>query len=85
MKTISQQIKWDFEANGILEIKDKKGNRIYWEDPEGVWYKREYDSKGKLIYYENSNGVWSKCKFDSQDNLIYYKNSYGKVIDNRGL
>ena len=57
MKTIAQQIKWDFETNGNLEIKDKNGKLIYFEYSDGIWEKYEYDSEGKLIYYENSNGV----------------------------
>ena len=56
MKTIAQQIKWDFEANGTLEIKDKNGNLIYWENLNGFWSKREYDSQGNEIYYEDSDG-----------------------------
>ena len=55
MKTIAQQIKWDFEANGTLEIKDKNGNLIYWENLNGFWSKREYDSQGNQIYCENSS------------------------------
>ena len=56
MKTIAEQINWDFKTNGELEIKDKNGNLIYWEDSDGWWVKREYDSQGKVIYYENSSG-----------------------------
>jgi hypothetical protein len=55
--TIAQQIKWDFKTNGKLTIKDKNGNRIYWENSFGDWAKREYDSQGKEIYYENSKGT----------------------------
>ena len=35
MKTIAEQIKWDFETNGELEIRNKNGNRIYWENSNG--------------------------------------------------
>ena len=56
MKTIGQQIKWDFKTNGILEIKDKNGNRIYAEFSNGFWTKREYDSERNKIYYEDSEG-----------------------------
>ena len=38
MKTIAQQIKWDFERNGNLEILDKNGNKIYWETSKGYWW-----------------------------------------------
>ena len=55
-QTIGQWLNWDFEANGSLEIKNKKGKRIYWEVTE-FWVKREYDSKGNYVYYEDSTGV----------------------------
>ena len=55
--TIAQQIKWDFETNGDLEIKDKNGNLIYLEDSNGYWRKHEYDSQGNHIYFENSDGL----------------------------
>jgi len=54
MKTIAQQIKWDFKTNGDLEIQDKNGNLIYWENSSGYWVKREWDSKGNRIYFETS-------------------------------
>ena len=79
MKTIGQQIKWNFETNGDLEIKDKNGKRIYYEDSNGFWEKREYDSKGNQIYYENSSGYWAKSESDPicEGNLIYFENSIG--------
>jgi hypothetical protein len=54
-QTIGQWLKWDFEANGALEINDKNGKRIYWETT-GFWVKREYDSQGNQIYYEPMYG-----------------------------
>jgi len=77
-KTIAQQINWDFEANGELEILDKNGNLIYYENSDGDWSKWEYDSKGNCIYYEDSNGFWSKSEYDSKGNQIYYEDSDGK-------
>ena len=56
MKTIAQQIKWDFRTNDELRIKDNNGKLIYWEDSNRVWEKSEYDSQGRLIYRENSFG-----------------------------
>jgi hypothetical protein len=82
-QTIAQQIKWDFETNGNLKIRDKNGNKIYYEDSSGGWGKYEYDSQGRPIYFENTNGYWEKCEYDSQGNEIYYENSNGKIIDNR--
>ena len=56
MKTIAEQL-------NIKEfpfvIKDKNGNKIYWEDENGYWIKTEYDSKGNKIYWEDSNGYKS--------------------------
>ena len=83
MKTIAEQIKWDFETNGELEIRNKNGNRIYWENSNRDWSKREYDSEGKEIYFENSGGYWEKREYDSQGNQIYFENSNGRIIDNR--
>jgi YD repeat-containing protein len=82
-QTIGQQINWDFETNGELEIKDKNGNLIYYEDSTGFWTKREYDSKDNLIYWEDSTGFWVKWEHDSEGNQTYYENSYGRIIDNR--
>ena len=56
MKTIAQLINWDFKSNGKLVIKDKKGNRTYFELADGFWARYEYDSEGNQIYFENSDG-----------------------------
>ena len=77
MKTIAEQIKWDFKANGHLEIRDKNGNLIYIEGSNGNWVKHEYDSQGNEIYFENSNRFWKKWEYDSKGNIIYVKNSTG--------
>jgi len=77
MKTIAQQINWDFEANGELRIKDKNGNEIYWENLSGYWGKWEYDSKGKEIYFEGSSGEWLKWEYNSQGKRIYFESSNG--------
>jgi len=55
--TIGQQINWDFEVNGSLEIKDKNGKQIYCEHSNGFWVKMEYNSESNLIYCEDSNGL----------------------------
>jgi len=77
METIAEQIKWDFKTNGELEIKDKNGNLIYWEDSDGWWVKREYDSQGDEIYLEDSDGYWEKREYDSKGNRIYLETSNG--------
>ena len=83
MKTIAQQIKWDFETNGVLQIRDKNGNLIYREFSNGIWGKYERNSQGRLIYYEGSNGYWEKREWDSQGKEIYYEDSDGVIKDNR--
>ena len=83
MKTIGQQIKWDFKTNGFLEIKGKNGRLIYFEISNGDWGKWKYDSQYNEIYYENSSGYWEKREWDSQGNVIYYEDASGKIIDNR--
>ena len=83
MKTIAQQIKWDFKTNGTLEIYDKNDKLIYLEFTSGFWEKREYDQISRQLYSENSNGFWEKWEWDSQGRLIYFENSNGKIIDNR--
>ena len=82
-QTIGQWLKWDFEANGPLAIKDKNCRFIYRELSIGWWAKNEYDSKGNELYHIDSTGFCVKREFDSQGNQIYYKNSYGTIIDNR--
>ena len=83
MKTIAQLINWDFEANGNLQIKDKKGGLIYHEFSNGFWTKREYDSKGNETYFQDSDGFWEKWEYDSESNEIYFENSIGTIRDYR--
>jgi uncharacterized membrane protein len=72
--TIAKQLK---VKEFPFQIKDSKGNQIYYEKSDGYWAKSEYDSKGNEIYYENSDGYWAKRKYDSKGNQIYYENSDG--------
>jgi len=81
-QTIAQQIKWDFDTNGDLIIRDKYNNAIYFENSFGFWVKCEYDSEG-VIYREDSNKHWAKWEWDSQGNEIYYEDSDGTIRDNR--
>ena len=81
--TIAQQIKWDFKTNGDLDIRDKNGRTIYFENSNEVWEKREFDSQGHRIYFESSTGFWAKYEYDSGGNQIYYENSDGLIKDNR--
>jgi hypothetical protein len=77
MKTIAQQIKWDFKTNGNLVIKEKNGKNIYFEHSGGYWTKQEWDSQGNEIYVETSGGYWAKREYDSKGNEIYIEYSNG--------
>lgn len=88
IKTIAQQINWNFETNGKLEIRDKNGRIIYRETPNknDYWYKWErweYNSRGHRIYYGNSLGAWVKWEYNDENQVIYHENSSGLRIDNR--
>ena len=83
-QTIAQQIKWNFETNWKLEIRDKNGKEIYRETSNGYWSKYEYDSQGNWIYWEDSAREWVKREYDSKGNVIYYEESInGVIVDNR--
>lgn len=56
VKTIAQQINWDFKTNGFFKIYNLNGYPIYIESISGYWAKREYDSSGNEIYFEDSDG-----------------------------
>ena len=79
-KTIAQQLKI---SEFPFIIKDKNGNRIYYEKSNGFWSKYEYNQNGNRIYYETSNGYWSKRQYDQNGKQIYFENSYGDITDNR--
>ena len=66
-----------------LLIRNSKGQEIYFENSDGLWYKREYDSDSNQIYAENSYGYWIKYEYDSNGNHIYTESSYGTIYDNR--
>jgi len=60
-----------------IQLFDSNSNRIYYENSDGYWRKREYDPNDNEIYFEDSNGFWYKKKYDSNGNDIYYENSKG--------
>jgi hypothetical protein len=82
-QTIGQWLKWDFEANHELIIRDNNNNVRYLEHWDRVWAKYQYDSQGRLIYTEYSTGYWSKMEYDSQLIEIYFEDSDGVIRDNR--
>lgn len=73
-QTIAQQLKI---TEFPFEIKDSKGNWIYFENSRGSWEKREYDSNGNTTYYENMDGFWTRYEYDSKGNCVCLKNSDG--------
>ena len=70
-------------SDAYFEVYDNKGNRIYYEDSDGKWSKREYDERNNQTYYEDSDGKWSKIKYDKNGNEVYFEDSYGYIVDNR--
>ena len=61
-------------------IYDDVGNKIYYENPYGDWWKYEYDDNGNLIYQEHSSGYWGKYEYDGNGNLIYKEDSHGDWV-----
>ena len=81
MKTIAQQIKWNFETNDELRIKDNNGKLIYWEDSNRVWEKSEYDSQGRLIYRENSFGrIIDKRPKPCENKIVEFEGEKYKLV-----
>ena len=39
-----------------IDLKDKNGNSVYWENSSGNWAKYEY-TEGQCTYREDSNGL----------------------------
>lgn len=60
-----------------IELYNCSGNRVYYEDSEGYWWKKEYNSNYKEVYYETSNNYWYRLTRDSNNNIIKFKDSYG--------
>ena len=74
MKTIAQQLN---VTTFPFIIKDKDGNRIYYEGSDGIWSKHERDALGNVIRFELSDGTWCKHERDARGNEIYYEDSDG--------
>jgi hypothetical protein len=75
----NKEVKMDsnIDSNRII---DSNGKKIYYEDSDGYWVKKEYDFNGKEIYRESSNGYWEKYEYDINNNLIYFGDSDGSWI-----
>ena len=81
MKTIAQQLN---VKEFPFEIHDKNGNKIYYEESDGYWYKNQFDVNGNEIYFENSDVDWIKRELDSNGKEIYYEDSTGYWCKNEG-
>ena len=58
-----------------IEIKDDYGNKTYWENSDGYWFKYEYDSNGRVTYHEDSNGYWERFERDAKGRPTYSEDS----------
>jgi len=58
-------------------INDAKGNRTYFEDSNGYWWRYERDANGKVTYYEDDDGDWYKYERDANGNETYYEDNDG--------
>ena len=79
-KVYNQPVVYIKQTGGVY---NKKRNRIYYENSNGFWEKREYDANGNVIYREDSNGSWGKYEYDTNGSLIYVETSNGVIRDNR--
>jgi hypothetical protein len=61
-----------------ISVYNSNGDKVYYEDSNGEWYKREYDLNGNQIYYEDSDGYWYKIEYDYNGKEIYYEDSDGE-------
>ena len=65
------------EVEYPIELYNKQGKPIYYENDRGDWHKYEYDTQGNLTYWEASNGYWSQYEYDDQGKEAYYENNNG--------
>ena len=57
-----------------IELFDKDGNKVYYENSTGYWWKCEYQ-EGTAVYYEN--GFWWKDELDKDGNKVYSEGKTG--------
>ena len=79
MSLLKKKLRESFKKFRI-ELYDSNGNKIYYEDSDGDWCKKEYDSNNNEIYYEDSYDYWCRKEYDSNNNEIHYENSDGDWI-----
>ena len=59
------------EVKYPIELFNKQGKPIYYENDSGDWYKYEYDTQGNETYYEDRGGDWEKTEYNDQGKPIY--------------
>ena len=74
MKTIAQQ--WGITKFPFV-LYDADGNKIYYENSEHAWCRKEYDDNGNQTYSESSNGKWWRVEYDAKGNETYFEGSDG--------
>lgn len=70
MKTIAQQLNWNFEKDGDLVIEIKDGWVAYRENAAGYWERSERDDRGNQIYWENANGLWERYEYTIRKEIV---------------
>jgi hypothetical protein len=71
------------EVKYPIELFDKNGNQIYYEDSCGYWVKKEYDDFCRMIYYKDSIGYYEILEYDENNVRVFVKTPSGIVFDNR--
>jgi hypothetical protein len=66
------------DENYSMEVKDRNGNVVYYQDGGGFWSEVEYNKFGLQTHYKNSDGVWHKKEYDECGRQTYYINDSGE-------
>ena len=78
MKKVSDRYKeLGIDFTFPIEIKDANGNKTYYENSNGYWYKYEYNADGMETYFDTSCGFWFKSEYDADGNETYCESSDG--------
>jgi hypothetical protein len=75
------------DGEEILHVEyDLRGNKIYYRDYTGYWYKRQFEESavnntGEIIYFEDSTGVKKGINLEFKN----HQHSLSKIIDEFNL
>ena len=58
-----------------IELFDKDGNLLYYENSDGFWCKNQYKD-GEQVYFVNSDGLWWKSVY-KDGHEVYFEGSDG--------